>query len=208
MSEPLRPDDPAWIFEWLAALFAAPPSPEAVAAHRRGPTSDRMVRLAADPALAAGIAAMRVDLVRPIDDAALTAEFGRTYGRLFEGIGGPGTVAPYESAHRCGGRLFQAPTSEMEALLAAHDLSVSAATAEPADHLAIELALMARFVATDDPARAAMSGRLAGWIPAFAAAVIAADVSPFWAGAARILRAVVERECRDVPGLNQERAFG
>ncbi|TBW38773.1 hypothetical protein EYW49_08765 [Siculibacillus lacustris] len=200
--------DSARLFGWLAALFAAPPNRELVADHRGGAAIPWLDLLAADPDCAEAVVELRAVLAAARDDDAATAQLGIGYGRLFEGIGGPNTVPPYESAHRGDGRLFQAPVSEMEALLAAHDLSVSVTVAEPADHLAIELALMARFVAADDPDRAVLAARLAGWIPTFASRCIAADTTGFWAAAARILVVAVARECPTQPGRTQQEAHG
>lgn len=188
--------DPSGLFEWLSALFAAPPSTATVAAYRRGPAAGLITRLAADEELAPGARAMGEALASSSDDATVAAELSRAYALLFEGLGGPNTASPYESFHRCGGRLFQAPTAEMEAMLAAHDLSVARDAAEPADHLAIELALTSQLYRTDDLAAAQMIARLADWIPAFSAACAAAGVSSFWAGAAQLLSAVVKRESR------------
>ncbi|RBP14127.1 TorA-specific chaperone [Roseiarcus fermentans] len=184
---------PAEMLDWLAALFAAPPTVEFVASHRRGPGADLLRDLARDPDLAHGAALLREALAGADDDRALAARLGRSFGLLFEGVGGPDTVPPYESAFRQGSawRLFQAPTGEMEALLAERDLSVSPAAAMPADHLAVELALTAHLVATgDDESAEAMIRRLAGWTPAFADACGVADGEGFWAGAAILLAAV------------------
>ncbi|MDK9698316.1 MAG: molecular chaperone TorD family protein, partial [Siculibacillus sp.] len=119
--------------------------------------------------------------------------------RLFDGLAGPETVPPYESAHVGDGRLFGRPVAEMERLLAAHDLSVAADAHEPADHLAIELALMARLVSHDHPDRATFAARLTGWIPAFARACEAHDRAGFHAAAARLLATLVEREAPHHP---------
>ncbi len=116
---------------------------------------------------------------------------GSAYGMLFEGIGGPKTVSPYESVHRDGGRLFGAPAAEMEAILAAHDLSVAASAHEAPDHLAVELAAAARLLAEGEPDADAIIERLRGWVPAFAADCAAADSNGFWAGAAAVLIAIV-----------------
>jgi TorA-specific chaperone len=179
---------------WLAALFAVPPTPECVASYRRGPGAEMLCDLAKDPGLAHGVALLREALDTAADDTTVAGQLGRSFGLLFEGIGGPDTVPPYESAFRPGGtwRLFQAPTAEMDALLAERDLSVSPDSSIPADHLAIELALTAHVAAAGDEAAAtAMFERLAGWISAFADACVDADGEGFWAGAATVLAAVV-----------------
>ena len=186
------------LFEWLSALFAAPPSARAIAAYRRGPVAALLAALATDEVLAAGASAMSQALASPGSDTTLAAKLSRAFALLFEGLGGPNTASPYESFHRCGGRLFQAPAAEMEALLAARDLSVARDAAEPADHLSIELALTSQLYLVDDLATGQMIARLANWIPAFSAACAAADISNFWTGAAQLLSAVVEREKRQL----------
>ena len=81
---------------WLAALFAMPPSVNSIAAHRGGPAAEMLREIAADPKLAPGVALMRETLDQPDDDSAVATRLGRSYGLLFEGIGGPNTVPPYE----------------------------------------------------------------------------------------------------------------
>jgi TorA-specific chaperone len=183
------------IFAWLSALFAARPTPEVVAAHRRGAASRLLEELSSEPDFAHGVAQMRVSLDAETDDATVAAGLGRQYGLLFDGIGGPRTVPPYESAFRPGAawRLFQEPVSEMNALLAEHGVSVSSDTPRPSDHLSIELALAAHFAAVSDPSFTEMTKRLAGWVPAFAAHCVEADETGFWGGASLILEAAVSR---------------
>jgi TorA-specific chaperone len=205
--EPSSPRRPAEMLNWLAALFAAPPPHEFVASHRRGPGAEMLRDLVEDPGFAGGVALLRGALDSAEDDVTVAARLGRRFGLLFEGIGGPETVPPYESAFRRGGawRLFQAPTAEMEALLADLDLSVAMGASMPADHLAIELALTAHLVAVgDEAAAAAMLQRLAEWIPAFADACDAADGDGFWAGAATVLAAVVASEGRILKTTEEE----
>jgi TorA specific chaperone len=184
-------DHAAECFRWLADLFAAPPDLNAVASYRRGAAAVWLDSLMAIPGLGSGLSQMRQVLDSDLGDAELTSSIGLSYGRLFLGIGGPNTVAPYESAQRFGGRLYQAPASEMAGLLRAHDLSISAACSEPADHLAVELALMAHLTATANPAHTALSARLRGWVPQFCELCVRQDRFGFWAGAAKVLSTVV-----------------
>ena len=96
------------------------------------------------------------------DDALVVARIGSALRLLFEGIGGPKTVSPYKSVHRDGGRLFGAPAGEMEAILAAHDLSVAVSAHEAPDHIAVELAAAALLLAEGEPDAEAMIERLSG----------------------------------------------
>ncbi|WP_415914814.1 TorD/DmsD family molecular chaperone [Rhodopseudomonas palustris] len=179
---------------WLAAVFAAPPSRDSVASYRRGEAAVWLGELARQHDLAEGVAQIRDVLAAELDDEALTARLGIAFGRLFSGIGGPDAIAPYESAFRCGGRPFQAPTAEMDALLAAHDVSVATGLAEPADHVSVELSLLSQLIATDDPGRFALQQRLCGWIPDFCAACHVRDHRGFWGGAAMLLTALLTRD--------------
>lgn len=187
----------AMTWGWLSALFARPPGATAIAAHRVGPLAALLADLEIDLDLAPSVAALRAALDG--DDEAVAHRLAIAHGRLFDGLGGPETVPAHESAHVGDGRLFGPAVSDMERLLAAHDLSVSGETSEPADHLAIELALMARLVASDHPDRVGLAARLAGWVPRFADACAARDRCGFHAAAARILATLVEREASHHP---------
>lgn len=191
---PLPAVPEAEVWAWLAGLFTAAPSPEAIAAMRRGPLADALAALALDPDLGPGIARLRAATATGEDPATVAVRLAVTFGRLFLGIGGPETVPPYESAHTGSGRLFQAPVGEMERLMAAHDLAVAADLHEPADHLGIELALMARLVAADHPDRAELAARLAAWVPRFSRLCVAHDPTGYFGGAAEVLAALVACE--------------
>ena len=179
------------LFNWLSAIFAAPPDRDAIASYRRGPAVAWLDGVASLPGCGEAVARMESALEADADDALVVARVGSAYGMLFEGIGGPKTVSPYESVHRDGGRLFGAPAAEMEAILAAHDLSVAVSAHEAPDHLAVELAAAARLLAEGEPDAEAVIERLRGWVPAFAADCATADANGFWAGAAAVLTAIV-----------------
>ncbi|MBL8590716.1 MAG: molecular chaperone TorD family protein [Methylobacteriaceae bacterium] len=186
------------LWSWLVGVFAAPPGAGAIEAWRAGPARERLDDLAEDAELQPFVARMRAAMPDAESAAAVAARLNHLYGRLFLGVGGPSTIPPYESAHVGEGRLFQAPTAEMERLVAAHDLHVDPAFREPADHLAIELALMARLVGADHPDRAALAARLAGWTPRFCRLCAGGDADGFFAGAAGLLAVLVARESRRV----------
>jgi len=187
----LETDDLAALFTWLSAVFAAPPDGDAIVSYRRGPAAAWLSQVASLPGCAEGIERMRRALEADPDDARVAARVGSAYGILFEGMGGPKTVSPYESVHADGGRLFGAPAAAMDAILAAHDLSVAASAHEAPDHIAVELAAAARLLAEGEPDAEAIIERLRGWAPAFATDCAAADTNGFWAGAAAVLIAIV-----------------
>ncbi len=190
--ETASPEERAAILTWLAGFFAAPPTAAVVGAHRRAAGAALLDEISGDPDLGPGLHRMRAAFAADVDDDALAAAFERVFGLLFLGIGGPGTVAPYESAHRGDGRLFQEPTAAMTHLLAGHDLAV--AVGEPADHVAIEAMLLARLVEAGHPDRGALAERLAGWIPDFAGRLATRDPTGLYAGAADALAAAARRE--------------
>jgi TorA-specific chaperone len=187
----LETDDLAALFTWLSAVFAAPPDGDAIASYRRGPAAAWLESVASLPGCAEAVEQMRRALEAEADDSHVAARIGSAYGMLFEGIGGPKTVSPYESVHADGGRLFGAPAAAMEAILAAHDLSVAASAHEAPDHVAVELAAAARLLGEGEPDGEAIIERLRDWVPAFAAGCAAADTDGFWAGAAAVLIAIV-----------------
>ncbi|WP_205583913.1 molecular chaperone TorD family protein [Neorhizobium sp. NCHU2750] len=113
----------------------------------------------------------------------------RCYTDLFEGITGPRTVLLYESAYYGDGhRLFQEPLSEMNATLQRLDIAVDAACAEPADHLAIELAALAYALKCGDMQEAAgLVGRLRTWTLVLSSRLQASDQVGFYAAATKLL---------------------
>ncbi len=173
-----------------------PPTREAIGDYRRGERAVWLSRLEEDPDLGPGIGAIAAVLASDEDDAAMTSHLGIAFGKLFDGIGGPYTVPPYESAYCGTGHLFQAPVSEMKQLIAESGLSVDSGFAEPADHLSIELTLAAHLLSTGGPQADQMLWRLRNWVPAFCSSCIAADATGFFAGAARALDGLVAAECR------------
>jgi TorA-specific chaperone len=186
----------ASIAEWLAGLFMAPLPAGAIAGYRDGLGASFFDLLAHEPGCASGTQAMRSALMTDDAPAATARRLATAFALLFEGVGGPETVSPYESAHgRASGdgtsaRLFQKPSGDMDRLLRHSDLSIDAAFRESPDHLSIELALLARLMrrgASHDEETELLDGHLLAWVPRFAARCHAADRTGFYAGAAAVL---------------------
>ncbi|MCP5371355.1 MAG: molecular chaperone TorD family protein, partial [Hyphomicrobiales bacterium] len=138
--DPPRPTvDRALAYGWLSALFARELDAEGLAAYAGAEWRPLLDALAGDTSLEPAVAALRA---LPADDPeTLALDLAVTYARLFHGVDGPNSVPPYESAYVSPrGTLFQAPVSEVNALIARLDLSLSRAYAEPSDHVAVELA--------------------------------------------------------------------
>ena len=128
------------------------------------------------------------------DGAEATRTLERSYTLLFSGAGGPATVAPYESVFASnGGRLFGESEARMRTLLRHLDLHVAAGPGEPADHVAIECAVMAELPAGAPP-RADLVRRMDGWLGDFRDACGTFDESRFYAGAATIAAALARQE--------------
>jgi len=178
-------------WQLLAGLFASPLAEAAAESYRAGEGRECLRELRLVPALQPGIDRMRRVLQLLPTGSAGAAELAHAYTLLFSGVGGPETVPPYESAFtEDTGRLFGAAEGQMRALLLKLDLHVAAPGNEPADHVAIELAVMAELIthATQDEQRAFLD-RLSAWIPAFCEACGSLDRSGFYAGAAMVLAA-------------------
>jgi len=189
--------EPSVVWRWLAGVFAGPLDASALAASRTG--IEQIAADAPSPGVAAGLRRMRQTLDALPPGPPGVAMLAHAYTRLFSGAGGAAAVPPYESAFTTpNGRLFGPAEARMRALLADLDLRVADGLAEPADHIAIELATMAVLADADAPAtcRAELADGLNGWLHAFAEACAAHDRSGFYAGAAAAAAALADHEIR------------
>lgn len=182
------PSSPADICAAFADFFAAPLEAADIAALRADGRLGGLAPLCDHPA-----ARRARDVLAGFADAeAAASTLNAAFCCLFLGAGGPhGTASPYESAYLGTGRLFQAPTDEMAALLTAHGIGLAEGVCEPPDHLAIELALLAALLAgpAPDPDTAPLLARLLGWVPSFAARCAGCDATGFYAALAALLHA-------------------
>jgi len=193
----------AFVAEWLAGLFLRPLAIETVRSLREGPGAALLNELALQPECAVSARRMR-DIVLAGDNPAQVArDLSNEFILLFDGVGGPRTASPYESAYfGFSRRLFQAPTSEMSRLLRQADVSVSSDVKEPADHLSIELALLARMVREGASCRdkcALVDLHLMAFAPMFADKCLEADRTGFYAAAADLMLGFL-RALRDAFG--------
>jgi TorA specific chaperone len=194
MTDTLAYVDSDWnalIAEWLAGLFLRPLAIETVRSLREGPGAALLGALALQPECAVGARRMR-DIVMAGDKPAEVARhLSNEFTLLFDGVGGPRTASPYESAYSgISARLFQAPTSEMNALLRQADVSISCDVKEPADHLSIELALLGRMMREGAGRRnqfALLDLHLMAFTPMFADKCLKADRTGFYAAAADLM---------------------
>ena len=186
----------AWnasIAEWLAGIFVAPPTTDAIGSYRERIGSTLFATLAEEPGCVAGAQRMQSALAAQGSAAAVARKLAAAFTELFDGVGGSKTVSLYESAHVSrSGRLFQAPSGDMERLLRQSDLSTDDAFREPPDHLSIELALLARLIRDDEDPQAQtalLDDHLLVWVPDFADRCRECDRTGFYAGAAQVLAA-------------------
>jgi TorA-specific chaperone len=179
----------------LAGVFGAPLEEADVVALVAAGRFEMLSVLADDPRHAVDLRGAMAALIAAGMPAAATSRLNAVYCRLFLGLAGDPATLPYESAHRGDGRLFQAPAGEIADLLAERGLGAAIGVSEPADHLAIELALLEQLIRLESSVVgvdehdtiAALIARLAAWTPDFAEAVARADTTGFYAALARVL---------------------
>jgi TorA specific chaperone len=181
----------ASILEWLAGLFMAPLSANAVESYRAGLGAVFLDDLACEPRCASGVQRIRSALTPEDPLPEVARRLAIAFTLLFDGVDGPNTVSPYESAHvGPSGRLFQAPAGDMNRLLRQWNMSVDDAFREPPDHLSVELALLAQLMrrGVGHRAQAALlDDHLLTWVPIFARRCCNADRTGFYAGAVWVL---------------------
>jgi TorA-specific chaperone len=181
----------ATLAEWLAGLFIAPVSAATIDSYRAGVGATFLRALGQEPGCETGARQIRLSLSGEVPAAEVARRIGIAFTYLFEGLGGPRAVPAFESVHVSpSGLLFQAQAGAMDARLRQAALVMTDGTGSPADHLSIELALLARLMrrgATRREQAALLDRHLLGWTSGFAGQVIAADDTGFYAGAASVL---------------------
>ncbi|WP_200290386.1 TorD/DmsD family molecular chaperone [Rhodospirillum rubrum] len=190
----------AALFLWFAKAFGWPDA-ELVASLRGAPRGrPALPELLGDlPGAEMAVARIKEILDSEADDAALLAQLQRAHGALFEGFGGLITVPPYESAFAGGeARLFGAPTRAIEEILARLDLRVAEATSEPADHICVELNLLAHLTLSGKEAASDRQGlldnHLRRWLPDFVTALHGSDRLGFHAACGDLLILLIDAE--------------
>lgn len=139
----------ALVYGWLARLFIREPDVETLQAYSSPEWTSMLDDFATDPTLAPTVKKLRLCLDGNPGQAAM--DLAVVFARLFYGVDGPKSVSPYESAHVSdSGLLFQESFEELNATLKQLGLSVSETFKEPADHLSVELAVMAELAERGD----------------------------------------------------------
>jgi TorA-specific chaperone len=180
----------AQIVDWLGGVFSAPMSIQAVRACRSSEGEELLDAMGDEIGSTRGLATMRSALEPDSSIAGAAASLSACYTRLFDGPGGPLTISLYEPTYSGQTpRLHRKATTEMEALLRQAAARLHSDFREPADHLCVELALLARFLRAEDRELGIqLQERLMAWTPACAAAIALADSSGLYRGAAVVLR--------------------
>jgi TorA specific chaperone len=174
--------------EFLARVFSAAPDTTFVGSCRHGVGAALLTTLAENDAQFPAVQQMTDALAVPPAEDKVVEQLERVYTRLFSGVAGPDTVSPFASAH-LEGRLFGDATAHMDVALAELGMSVAADNLEPADHVAIQLAVLCELLRRDDTmaAQRFAEQQMSNWVPMFANRCRARDPGGFYAGAATLV---------------------
>lgn len=199
----------AALYRWFAMAFFSPPTENDVIDMRNGKAQRFLSSLAGTPGASLGIQTMDAVLTSGTP-AEVTSALGAAHAKLFYGVGGFETASPYRSVYSSDrGVLCQQATAEMERVLRQHRLRLEDTVCEPADHLSIQLEVMAQLALRYAEATQNDSDRqtrlqneqadfldkqLLSWLPAFSRRVAEVDDLGFHAGLASALQAVLEQD--------------
>jgi len=200
----------ALVYGWFSTLYAGEIPRHVLASYLAGEDAP----FKAFPALGLSAEVRRlqagIEALRDVEDAhlELAADFAQMF--LLDGKGG---ALPYASIYDTDDtRLYGPAEARMQGFLAGASLAVQDEFREPADHLAVYLAVMARL--TEEQAQAADIGAAAGdqlaflqdalltWLPGFSAA--SQDASPrfdFYPALAALLIAVIRVDAQFIRGI-------
>ena len=194
----LSDDERAFVYRWLAGVFARELPVYALAAYRTEEGAALLHQLESLPGLAvlARELSTRTAGEGPLDPVA--SELAGAFARLFLSAGGRRSAPPYESAYTSErGLLFQEAVDRMGESLADLTLSLPRDFPEPSDHIAVQLSVMAELAARCEglavgeerealvlKQRSFLEARLMPWVPRFRDDCVAFDRSGFYAAAA------------------------
>ncbi|MGC8119630.1 TorD/DmsD family molecular chaperone [Marinobacter sp. VGCF2001] len=174
--------------QWLSGVFIAPLSTQQVIDASAEPALDLLRGFGKQLGAEASVNRL-CQLLEQDRPENLAVHLQRRYTVLFEGIFRHRAVLPYEGAWHQEGPAFGGPSvADMNAILRALDVHISADCCEPADHLAIELAaLVAALGSSQNTLAAELVQRLQSWVPAFTDALKREDTNGFYAAAGELL---------------------
>ena len=204
-----RVSDRATVYLWLSHLFIREIEPGTLSLYQGGPGTVYLYKMARIPGMETAVSAIQDRLSQHRDVHACAEELAWTYGTLFHGAAGTGSVSPYESVYTDGNRsTHQEAERETQEILARLGLGVSSVISEPADHIAVQLSIMAEFaILAADPGSgtsaadldigtlqyAFLVNHLLNWVPVFARDCKGKDESGFYAALAELTVAVLEQ---------------
>ena len=205
---PLSHAERAFVYRWLAGVFAREPSLDALETYRSEEGAALLSQLGSEPTLAvlAGELATRTAGEESLQPA--VRELAGAFSRLFLSVGGRRSAPPYESAYTSErGLLFQEAVDRVGESLSELGLTLPPGFPEPPDHIAVQLSVMAEMVNRCDGLAAGdeleallrkqhsfLETRLMPWVPRFADDCIAFDRTGFYAAAAESLAAFVSSD--------------
>jgi TorA-specific chaperone len=182
----MHADPRADLLDWLAVLFLQPPTALDVGRWRGRAMTGALAALGREPTVRRAVEIVVAALSGPPTDERLAAVLAHDFALLFEGVGGPRGVPPYESVHQAPPTRLAGPaTDSMLALLRRHGVTPVRRTSELPEHLSVELALLAHLTRSGTDGRE-LAARMAAWLPTFAARCASVDRHGFFAGCAAL----------------------
>ncbi|WP_316858902.1 molecular chaperone TorD [uncultured Cohaesibacter sp.] len=196
-AEAMLPGKRELVYNWLADLFARELSADMLS-HYQGEEGKAFLAIMKEEASLEPLVTHFESLLSQANTLQqLHLDLAGDFSRLFHGVAGRHSAPPYQSAHMGeGSRLYQAPVSDMNALLRCLEMSLPDDFHEPSDHVSVELSVMARLVALGDEKRqsAFLQSQLASWLPSFSHAVMQGDRHGFYSHAAKALLAWLKED--------------
>lgn len=189
--------DRATIYRWLGNFFLQELSAEALDYYSSTQGEAVLAALSLNPALSPFVRKLQ-KLARLTDEApANLLDLASAFAGLFLGTGGPRSAAPYASVYMSESRkLNQQPAADMERALRKLDVGLVDTLKEPADHVGVQLHMMALYIERERAAllkrqtaqiRALhldqqwlLNNHLLTWIPEFCRACQMFDDSGFY----------------------------
>ncbi len=178
------------VYQWFANLFAFEISAEQLS-HFRGPKGAAFLSRLEQHAAFSSMTRQLSELASHDEDQGkVSLDLAGAFARVFLGAGGRHSAPPYQSMYLDNNqRLFQAPVTQMECLLRELELSTPPEFREPADHISVQLTVMAELVGRGEACMqlSFLDAHLNDWVSDFASACRACDRQGFYGQSASAL---------------------
>jgi len=191
----------AAVYRWRAGVFGREP-PAGVMASYAGPEGQALLAHLGEIRPISAVAAALAELAGDPDRAARARDLAGAFAWLFHGVAGRRSAPPFASVYMSARGLIQQEAAAQAADdLARLDARLAADFAEPPDHVAVQLSVMAELVERGErrTQAAILDRRLLPWVPEFRDACVAGDRHGFYAGAARGMVAFLENDRAQLP---------